>query len=79
MYGTRGTRRRRQIILAEFVVGVLAMVAIGIWVLTHTSDLGGRALGLWLIGAGLNYAPLAAYVVILSRPGALVRQPHLNG
>ena len=57
--------------LAEFVLGVLAMVAIGIWVLTHTSDLGGRALGLWLIGAGLNYAPLAAYVLILSRPGAL--------
>jgi hypothetical protein len=71
MYGTRGTRRRRRIILAEFVVGVLAMVGFGIWVLTHTSDLGGRAVGLWFIGAGLNYAPLAAYALILSRPGAL--------
>ena len=32
---------------------------------------GGRLLGLWLIGAGLNYAPLAVYANAPSRPGAL--------
>ena len=71
MYGTRGTARRRRIILAEFVVGVVAMVGLGLWILIQASDLGGQALGLWFIGAGLNYAPLAVYALVLSRPGAL--------
>lgn len=71
LYGTRGTTRRRRLILAEFVVGVLALVGLGLWVLTSAADLGGRALGLWCIGAGLNYAPLTVYAVSLSRPGAL--------
>ncbi len=71
LYGTGGTARRRRIVLAEFLVGVVGMVGIGIWALTHSSDLGARALGLWLIGAGLNYAPLAMYALLLSRPGAL--------
>jgi hypothetical protein len=71
MYGTRGTVRRRRIILAEFLVGVVAMVAFGVWVLTSGSDVGVRVFGAWLVGAGLNYAPLAAYALALSRPGAL--------
>lgn len=71
MYGTRGTTRRRRIILAEFLVSVVVMVAIGISVLTHASAFGGRAFGLWLIGAGLNYAPLALHAIMLSRPGVL--------
>jgi hypothetical protein len=71
MYGTRGTARRRRIILAEFTAGVVVMVVFGLWLLTHAHGLGGRVLGIWLIGAGLNYAPLAAYAIALSRPGAL--------
>ncbi|TJZ94658.1 hypothetical protein [Actinacidiphila oryziradicis] len=71
MYGTRGTTRRRRIILAEFVTGVVVLVVFGIWLVTHASGLGDRALGIWLIGAGLNYAPLALYAIALSRPGAL--------
>jgi hypothetical protein len=71
MYGTRGTTRRRRIILAEFVVGVTVMVAFGAWLLIVSSDLGGRLLGLWVLGAGLNYAPLAAHAILLSQPGAL--------
>jgi len=70
MYGTQGTRRRRRIILAEFTAGLATMVAFGIWLATSASGLG-RVLGIWLIGAGLNYAPLAAYAIALSRPGAL--------
>ncbi|MEW2430718.1 hypothetical protein AB0877_22140 [Micromonospora sp. NPDC047644] len=27
--------------------------------------------GLWLVGAGLNYAPLSLYAIALTRPGAL--------
>lgn len=71
MYGTRGTARRRRIILAEFVVGVIAMLAFGAWLLAASVSLAGRALGLWVIGAGLNYAPLAVHAITLSRPGAL--------
>ncbi|MEV4494447.1 hypothetical protein AB0J84_01890 [Micromonospora arborensis] len=71
MYGTQGTRRRRLIILAEFLVGVVAMVTLGSWLLASSDGLGGRAIGLWFIGAGLNYAPLSGYAIKLMRPGAL--------
>lgn len=71
MYGARGTTRRRRIILAEFVVGMVAMVAFGVWLLASAADLGNRVFGIWAIGAGLNYAPLAAYAIALIRPGAL--------
>jgi hypothetical protein len=71
MYGTRGTRRRRRIILAEFVVGVVVMIAFGIWVVVHASGFAGPVVGFGLIGAGLNYAPLAGYAIALSRPGVL--------
>lgn len=71
MYGSRGTTRRRWIILAEFLVGVVVMVTWGVWVLTSAHGLGTRVLGMWLTGAGLNYAPLSAYAIALMRPGAL--------
>ncbi|MFG1916741.1 hypothetical protein [Micromonospora sp. NPDC048898] len=71
MYGSRGTTRRRWVILAEFLVGVVVMVTWGVWLLASTRGPGSRALGLWLTGAGLNYAPLSAYAIALMRPGAL--------
>ncbi|MEU4473987.1 hypothetical protein [Micromonospora sp. NPDC023888] len=71
MYGSRGTTRRRRIILAEFLVGVVVMVTWGVWLLASAQGVGSRALGLWLTGAGLNYAPLSAYAIALMRPGAL--------
>jgi hypothetical protein len=49
----------------------VVMVAFGIWLPAYASGLGGRMFGIWMIGAGLNYAPLAAYAIALSRPGAL--------
>lgn len=71
MYGAQGTARRRRITLAEFVAGVAVSVAFGTWLVAYASGSGGRVLGIWMIGAGLNYAPLAAYAIALSRPGAL--------
>ncbi len=71
MYGARGTTRRRRIVLAEFAAGAVVSVAFGIWLAAYTSSLGGRLLGIWMIGAGLNYALLAAYAIALSRSGAL--------
>ena len=71
MYGTRGTPRRRRIILAEFTIGAAVMVAFGAWLVAVSSGAGGRALGIWILGSGLNYVPLAGYAIALSRPGAL--------
>ncbi|MEH1167338.1 hypothetical protein V6V47_18325 [Micromonospora sp. CPCC 205539] len=71
MYGARGTIRRRRIILAEFLVGVVFMVTLGVWLLASSSGVGGRAFGLWFVGVGLNYAPLSAYAIALTRAGAL--------
>ncbi|MEV1157200.1 hypothetical protein AB0J27_17575 [Micromonospora chokoriensis] len=71
MHGSRGTIRRRRIILAEFLVGVVLMVTWGGWLLASSGGFGTRAFGLWLVGAGLNYAPLSVYALALMRPGAL--------
>jgi hypothetical protein len=57
MHGSRGTTRRRRIILAEFTAGLVVMVALGIWLVTSAPSPGTPILGAWLIGAGLNYAP----------------------
>ena len=71
MYGLAGSPRRRRIILAEFLLGVILMLFIGGWLLGHSTGPGQRAFALWMVGAGLNYAPLAVHAVTLSRPGAL--------
>ncbi|MEU7780088.1 hypothetical protein [Micromonospora parva] len=71
MHGSRGTTRRRRIILAEFLVGVVLMVTWGSWLLASSTGFGSRALGVWLVGAGLNYAPLSLHALALMRPGAL--------
>jgi hypothetical protein len=71
MYGSRGTVRRKRIIRAEFTAGLVATVALGTWLAIESSGLGTRLFGIWLIGAGVNYAPLAVYAILLSRPGAL--------
>ncbi len=71
MYGTRGTARRKRIILTEFIAALAATVALGTWLVIDASGLGTRIFGIWLIGADLNYAPLAAFAISLSRPGAL--------
>jgi hypothetical protein len=71
MYGSRGTDLRRRIVLAEFAAGAVGSVAFGGWLLAAASGPGGRILAIWIIGTGLNYAPLAACAIALSRPGAL--------
>lgn len=71
MWGTSGTRRRRRVILAEFTVGFVVAVAFGAWIVTVSSGVGGRLFGAWMFGAGLNYAPLAFYAILLTRADAL--------
>ena len=70
MHGTRGTRRRRRMILAEFALGTIGGVALGVWALTW-GGVAGVALGIWLLGLAANYLPLTAHVLALWRPEAL--------
>ncbi len=70
MYGGAGTLRRRRIILAEFVLGAAGGIALGIVVLAT----GTAIFGLFLIGIGANYLPLAMHAIRLSRPGVLERE-----
>jgi len=70
MYGTRGTLRRRRIILIEFVAGLLAALAFGGWLLSF-GDVGNSVIGAVVIGIGLNYAPLSVYAIRFSPRGAL--------
>jgi hypothetical protein len=71
MHGARGTARRRRVVLAEFIIGAAATVALGAWFVIGAPGLFYHVLGIWVIGAGLNYVPLAAYAISLSRPAAL--------
>jgi len=71
MYGGSGSRLRRCLVLAEFAVAALGGLALGGWILTALASVGGVIFGIWLIGTGLNYVPLAAYAIVLTRSGAL--------
>ena len=67
MYGTAGTRRRRRIVLLEFVVGTAGLLLIGAVLLIH----GGWLWAAWLLGCGMNYGALAAHAITLYPPGRL--------
>ena len=70
MHGTRGTRRRRRVILIEFALGTIGGIALGVWALTW-GGVTGLVLGIWLLGLAANYVPLTAHVLALWDPGAL--------
>ena len=70
MWGSAGTMRRRRIIRAEFVLGVVGCTSLGLLAVVHGSGWW-VVVGVWLIGAGVNYIPLALYAQALARPGAL--------
>lgn len=70
MHGSRGTRRRRRVILAEFALGTVGGAALGVWVLT-LGGVVGVILGIWVLGLAANYVPLTLHVLALWRPEAL--------
>jgi hypothetical protein len=71
MHGVAGTRRRRRLIRAEFVLGAIGCIGLGVWAAVTASAAGWKLFGAWLAGAGVNYAVLAWQAASLSRPGAL--------
>jgi hypothetical protein len=70
MWGTAGSPRRRRLIRAEFVAGAVGCTILGVFVVVTGTGVW-VAVGVWLLGAGANYVPLALYARALSRPGAL--------
>ncbi len=77
MHGLSGTRTRARIITAEFVLGAVVCIGFGLLILIGVSGIGWAVFGAYLIALGLNYVPLAIYVIVLRRPGALAAE--LNG
>ena len=71
MHGVAGTRRRRRLIRAEFVLGAVGCTGLGVWVAVTAPATGWKVFGAWLAGVGVNYAVVAWQAVLLSRPGAL--------
>ena len=70
MWGTAGSLQRRRLIRIEFIVGAVGCTALG--VLSLVSGSGWVVvLGVWLLGVGVNYVPLALQAHSLSRPGVL--------
>jgi hypothetical protein len=73
MHGAYGRPWRRWVIVAEFLTGATVGVALGVYV-TAVAHGWGRLIGLWVAGACLNYVPLAAHALDLTRPGRLDRE-----
>jgi hypothetical protein len=71
MHGVSGTPLRRRLIRAEFVLGAVGCLGLGVWAAVTAPAPGWKLFGAWLAGAGVNYAVLAWQALSLSRPGAL--------
>jgi hypothetical protein len=71
MYGARGSRLRRRVILVEFGLGAIGCAALGAWLIAAWGGPPGLLIGLWLLGIALNYSALALHAITLSRSGVL--------
>ncbi len=71
MWGFAGTLRRRRLIRAEFVIGAIGCTIVGALALTRGQGGVWDLVGVWLVGIGVNYVPLALHARSLSRQGAL--------
>ncbi len=71
MHALKGTELRRRVIIAEFLLAVLGGFAIGLYVLVAIGGVVGTIAGLYAIGVGANYLPLAYHALSLRRPERL--------
>jgi hypothetical protein len=74
MYGSAGVLWRRWVILGEFLLGLVGGLALGLYLIFSASAPGPVVFGVWVLGAGLNYLPLAVHALTLVAPGALERE-----
>ena len=71
MYGRHGSKRRRRLILAEFVLAAIDIPLLGLTLVLAASSAPRVILGAYLIGVGLNFVPLALHAISISRTGRL--------
>ena len=76
MYGARGTRLRRRVILVEFLLGAVGGAAFGVWVMSSWGGALALVTGTWLLGLAVNYSVLAIHAIKLSPSGALDAELH---
>jgi len=74
MHGLGDSSSRRSFILLKFILGALLSLVLGVFVFITADSLFWTVFGLWLIGIGFNYVPLAIYAIGFTRPGALQRE-----
>ncbi|MEV0719783.1 hypothetical protein [Asanoa sp. NPDC050611] len=70
MHGSAGAGWRRWVILAEFLLGVVGGLALGLFLVLHAATV----FGAYVIGVALNYLPLSVHALTLIVPGALERE-----
>jgi hypothetical protein len=71
MYGRHGSKRRRRLVLAEFVLAAIDIPLLGLAFVLAASSAPRVLLGAYLIGVGLNFVPLALHAISMSRAGRL--------
>jgi len=71
MYGRHGNKRRRRLILAEFVLAAIDVPLLGLAILRAASSAPQALLGAYLIGVGLNFIPLALHAISMARADRL--------
>lgn len=64
MHGTKGTRTRARVILAEFVFGAVAGPAFALVTIMAAPGVAWKLFGVALLGIGLNYIPMARYALL---------------
>ena len=74
MHALRGTDTRRRAILAEVVLGTIAGIGIGTFLLFSAAGALGLVLGAWALGIGINYVPLAVHALSLRSRTRLRRE-----
>jgi hypothetical protein len=71
MYGRHGSKRRRRVILAEFVLAAIDIPLLGLTIVLAASSVPRVLLGAYLVGVGLNFVPLGLHAISMSRAGRL--------
>ena len=74
MYGTKGKRLRRRLVLVEFVAVVLVCFFLSVLLILKGDSVALIIIGVWIALLGANYVPLAIYAIDFSRGSRLLEE-----
>ena len=74
MYGTKGKRLRRRLVLVEFVAVVLVCFFLSALLILKGDSVALIIIGIWIALLGANYVPLAIYAIDFSRGSRLLEE-----